>query len=181
MNKFKQIILALFSVMPFVNAEKILIESVSPNFGLIAILEQTKDATYLYLLKDPRSILGSVWIRNHKTPHKAYDPTELMLKNGQAPLLPLEFCKYTTNKPFFNIKDIKIIWIDAIEESENKLIGEHAVLLEQGEILGIIPYWTSNEVSGFSVDCKEHSFLTSPLNEDNALYQKAKEYLDRSK
>ncbi|HCU07296.1 MAG TPA: hypothetical protein DIC42_06975, partial [Holosporales bacterium] len=81
MNKFKQIILALFSVMPFVNAEKILIESVSPNFGLIAILEQTKDATYLYLLKDPRSILGSVWIRNHKTPHKAYDPTELMLKN----------------------------------------------------------------------------------------------------
>src|SRR5262245_10922875 len=134
---------------------EVLLEDVSPSGNVCAVVEQSGDACHFYLFGEKDSSFGvrSCWVRNFGPAPERLSVEEM--REGQAPLLPREFCVHPEGAPRFQSEDLQVIWAEE---------GDAAALLERGEILAVIPAWSGVEgFYGYARDCQGQSPLCWPL------------------
>lgn len=172
---FEKIKNILFSLTTKGNSKpQIIAESSSPNCPLHAIVEEDDRCTYMYLIiKDEDGIkghLGTCWLSNHKQSPQDWEIDKM--QEGITPMMPIEYCNHPKGKPKFNPENLKFVWFEE---------GDGVAILENGEILGVIPYWSDDQNPTYSKDMIEHYELQFPLGDENALIfriKKAEEFWD---
>jgi hypothetical protein len=148
-----------------------ILEEVSPNGNVQAIVEHDDRVAYFYLCGAPETDFGlrSCWVRNLKPA-----PAELDvhgMKNGTPPMLPSQSCAHPEGAGPLNPEAMRIVWLEE---------GDGAALLENDVVLAIIPAWSGNGgFNGYARDCTVESPICWPLAPDNALHariRRAQEY-----
>ncbi len=145
------------------NDAKILLESYSPNCPLSVIVEETESSTYMYLRRMENgefpSVISAAWVRNHKeSVGSNVDITDM--QEGHPPMLPGEFCNHPQGKDYLKPQDLECVWFED---------GNGAALIENNEILCIIPSWTGSKFPPYSKDCIKENSLAVPITEGNIL------------
>jgi len=96
------------------------------------------------------------------------------MRDGKAPMLPYDYCSHTDGAEKLETSKLEIVWFEE---------GDGAALLYNGEILCVIPSWSSTQCPGYSRDCIKESQLAWPLGNpsSNVLFErisKAKAFWD---
>ena len=141
--------------------EECLLEEVSPNGSVEAILEQDGRAAHFYLRGAPDTDFGfkSCWVRNLKPAPQTLDVG--CMKEGRAPMQPASSCNHPMGMAPLDKGGLRIVWF---EESDG------AALLEDDEILAVIPSWSGQGgFHGYARDCTSESNLSWPFEKDNVL------------
>lgn len=146
---------------------KIILESKSPNCPLAVIIEEDDTCTYMYLIHlktdGTQSIICPLWIRNHQ---KAPDDLEFAkMQEGFSSMMPKEFCSHPDGKERFQPENLRCIWLEE---------GDGVALLENEQILAIIPGWANDKIPAYSIDCIKENSLAFPLTKDNVLNERIK-------
>jgi len=144
---------------------KVILELRSPGCPITAIVEQDNRTAYFYLFGDNEDFgTKSCWIRNLNAAPDEIE-TKLMEK-GVPPMLTKEFCKFPEGQEELNANNLEIVWLEE---------GDGAALLENGEILCIIPAWGGNGgFYGYARDCKGTGDFAWELSEDNEMHTRVK-------
>ncbi|MBS7256117.1 suppressor of fused domain protein [Flavobacterium branchiicola] len=144
---------------------KVVLELRSPNCPITAIVEQDNRVAYFYLFGDNEDFgVKSCWIRNLIAAPKEIE-TKLMEK-GVPPLLTKEFCKFPQGQDKLVEKDLEIVWLEE---------GDGAALLENGEIVCVIPGWGGNGgFYGYARDCIGEGYFAWELSEGNEMHRRVK-------
>ncbi len=136
-------------------AGSVLIESISPNGNVQALVEQYDDCCYLYLHGAPEVDLPlrSCWVRNLGPAPETLDVEGM--RTGNAPMLPAGSCGHPKGAPRLRPEDLEIVWFEE---------GDGAALLERDEILAIVPGWGGVKgFEGYARDCTAQTPLCWPL------------------
>ncbi len=151
---------------------EILIQRHSPSCPIVAVVEQDESLAYFYLFSTNESSpfgMKSCWVRNLVTAPEGRD-VEAMEKN-LPPVLSAPYCKFPKGQKPLAAENLAIVWLEE---------GDGAALLENGEILTIIPSWSDfKRFMGYARDCKGDSSLCWELTEENVLHErieKAQQY-----
>lgn len=142
---------------------KVILESRSPSCPITAIAEQDNRTVYFYLFGDHEDFgVKSCWVRNLTVAPEELE-TKLMEK-GVPPMLTKEFCAFPEGQDKLVEKNLEIVWLEE---------GDGAALLENGEILCIIPGWGGDGgFYGYARDCKGEGHFAWELSEDNELHKR---------
>ena len=133
--------------------KRVLREEKGPNGNVTAIVEDDGRAIYLYLEGDEASGFGTraVWVRNRQ---KAPWLMEVeRMQAGQAPMLQARYVVDPEGGAPLHPDKIELLWFED---------GEGVALLEEGDILAVIPPWSG--VNGF-VRPPEPGFATDPIRD----------------
>jgi hypothetical protein len=151
---------------------EVLLEDVSPNGNIQAIVEQDDRVVYFYLVPAPDTGLDmkSCWVRNLQPGPE--EPDTASMQVGDAPLLPKRYCRHPVGAPPLEADTLRVIWLEE---------GDAAALLEESELLAVIPGWSGKECHGFARDCIDRTELCWSLGdeESNTLFErvnKAEQY-----
>ncbi|WP_343696003.1 suppressor of fused domain protein [Flavobacterium sp.] len=123
-------------------------------------MEQDNRTAYFYLFGDNEDFgMKSCWIRNLT---KAPEEIEVkLMEKGIPPMLTKEFCKFPEGQESLNKKNLEIVWMEE---------GDGAALLENGEILCVIPSWGGDRgFCGYARDCNGQGGFAWELSEDNEI------------
>jgi len=135
----------------------ILIEEFSPLCNIQAFVEEYDNCEYFYLWNFPGeeySSIRSCWIRNY-----ARAPEKLNLNDmgeGNAPMLPEEFCSHPEGADKLQPKHLSIVWFEECDS---------AALYYFNELLCIIPGW-----SGMGKDYKYPGYARDCIKEFKSLF-----------
>lgn len=152
--------MGLFSRKNKIEKPRVLLELRSPNCPITAIVEQDNRTAYFYLFGDNEDFgMKSCWIRNLT---KAPEEIEVkLMEKGIPPMLTKEFCKFPEGQESLNKKNLEIVWMEE---------GDGAALLENGEILCVIPSWGGDRgFCGYARDCNGQGGFAWELSEDNEI------------
>src|SRR5687767_6983680 len=153
-----------------VEAESVL-EKLSPNGNIEAVVEQDDRVAFFYLRGDPEIDVGirSCWVRNLRPAPAALDTDAA--SRGVAPMLPRDHCAHPLGAAPLVASRLTIVWFEE---------GDAAALLDGNDALAIIPSWSgTNGFEGYARDCTAENPLCWPLRADNALHDRvraAREY-----
>ena len=145
---------------------ELVLEEVSPNGNIEAVVEQDDRAVFLYLRGDPEIDFGvrSCWVRNLGPAPATLDVDAM--RNGSAPMLPRGNCAHPTGADRLEATRLSLVWLEE---------GDAAALLEDDEPLAIIPAWSgTNGFEGYARDCTAESPLCWPLLADNDLHRRVR-------
>ncbi len=149
---------------PEIQKAKTLIEESSPSCPLVALVEQDNRVAYLYICGSEDSSFGvkSCWIRNLK---QAPDEVELdLLENGIAPMLAKSNCKFPEGQEALDVANLELVWLEE---------GEGVALLENNEIIAVIPSWGGQGgFHGYARDCVGHGDFAWELGTDNGMLER---------
>ncbi|WP_433834392.1 suppressor of fused domain protein [Flavobacterium anhuiense] len=157
--------MGLFSRNNKIERPKVILELRSPSCPITAIVEQDNRVAYFYLFGDNEDFgVKSCWIRNLI---KAPDEIEVkLMEKGVPPMLTKEFCKFPEGQVAVNAKDLEIVWLEE---------GDGAALLENGQILCVIPSWGGDAgFLGYARDCIGQGNFAWELAEDNEMRKRVK-------
>ncbi len=145
---------------------KILLEEQSPLCPITAIVEQDNRVAYFYLISEVSHFgTKSCWIRNLVPGTKELDKDAL--KNNHAPILQAKSCNHPEGKKPLNKRDLSIVWTKE---------GDAAALLENGEIISIIPAWSGmGNFKGYAKDAIEESQFAWELKKENVYIERIRE------
>ncbi|MBL0736385.1 suppressor of fused domain protein [Flavobacterium sp. GN10] len=152
--------MGLFSRNNKIEKPKVLLELRSHSCPITAIVEQDNRTVYFYLFGDNEDFgMKSCWVRNLiEAPEKI--ETKLMEK-GVSPMQTKEFCKFPKGQEALIADNSEIVWLEE---------GDGAALLENGEILCVIPSWGGDGgFYGYARDCKGTGDFAWELSEDNEM------------
>lgn len=141
-----------------------LVEKISPNGNIEAIVEQDERVAFFYLRGAPEIEFGvrSCWVRNLAPAPPTLDVAAM--KKGETPMLPRQHCLHPLGAPRLDPSRLKVIWFEE---------GDAAALLEDDQPLAIIPSWSgSGGFEGYARDCTTDNPLCWPLFEDNVLHDR---------
>ncbi len=126
------------------SAPMVLLETVSPNGGVLAVVEQDADTCYFYLKgDDPDFGIKSCWVRNLRTAPEQIDVARM--REGIPPMLPRGVCRHPAGAPPLSGEKLKIVWSEE---------GDSAALEDEAGLLAIIPLWSGRDgFSGYARDC----------------------------
>ena len=149
---------------------EILIEEISPNGNVQALVEQTEYCCHFYLHGQESSAFGvkSCWVRNFRAAPEHLDVASM--RSGKPPMLPRSHCRHPDGAPPFEKSELGIIWAEE---------GDAAALAQHGDLLAVIPSWSgTNGFHGYARDCIGDSPLcwelgTSATNVLFARYERA--------
>ena len=152
---------------------EILIEEVSPNGNVQAVVEQTELCCYFYLYGQKSSGFGvrSCWVRNLRAAPEQLDVASM--RNGESPMLPRSHCRHREGAARFQKDELNIIWAEE---------GDAAALTQNGQIIAVIPSWSGTKgFHGYASDCIGDSPLcwelgTPATNAQFARYERASRY-----
>jgi hypothetical protein len=148
--------------------ETVLLESVSPNGNMWALVEQYEDCCYLYLHGDPETQLPlrSCWVRNLRPAPEVLDAARM--REGFAPMLPSRRCAHPDGAGPLRPETLSAVWFEE---------GDGVALLEGEEILAVVPAWAGRDgFDGFARDCTEDGPLCWSLGtpESNVLFDRVR-------
>ncbi|MFD2941188.1 suppressor of fused domain protein [Flavobacterium notoginsengisoli] len=157
--------MGLFSRNNKIEKPKVVLELRSPSCPITAIVEQDNRTAYFYLFGDNEDFgVKSCWIRNLS---KAPEEIEVkLMEKGVPPMLTKEFCKFPEGQGRLSEKNLEIVWLEE---------GDGAALLENGEILCVIPSWgCDGGFYGYARDCTGEGSFAWELSEDNEMRKRVK-------
>jgi len=137
------------------NPFEVLLEKVSPNGNVTAVVEQGEGTCYFYLKGQPDDEFGvkSCWVRNLRTAPETLDVAAM--RDGTPPLLPRACCRHPKGAASLREEDLELIWSEE---------GDSAALYEKGDLLAVIPLWSGKSgFAGYARDCVAESTLCWPL------------------
>lgn len=145
---------------------EVVLEFRSPSCPITAIVEQDNRTAYFYLFGDNEDFgVKSCWIRNLTVAPEMIEVK--LMEKGVPPMLPKEFCKFPQGQELLNESNLEVIWLQE---------GDGAALLENGEILCVIPSWGGDgEFYGYARDCKGTGPFAWELSEDNEMQKRVKD------
>jgi hypothetical protein len=154
---------------------RVLIESNSPNCNIQAVVEEDNRCVYFYLFGQPEyqeKFMSTCWVRNYEKAPKETDVQAM--RDGKAPMLSYDYCSHASGAEKLEPSKLEIVWFEE---------GDGAALLYNGEILCVIPSWSSTQCPGYSRDCIKESQFAWPLGNpsSNVLFErirKAKAFWD---
>jgi hypothetical protein len=138
---------------------KMIISERSPDGRLQAFVEQDERVAHFYIWGGRDSDFGtrSCWVRNLLPGCANEAEVTASMRDGVPPLIDRESCNHPDGAPPLDADRLEIIWWEE---------GDAAVLLEDDEILTVIPGWSGFKgFSGYSRDCIQESQLCWPLGE----------------
>ena len=144
----------------------ILLEALSPNGNVSAVVEEDGHSAHFYLVfhdAGPDGLrMKACWLRNFR---EAPPGAEIgAMREGKPPMLPAQFCRHPEGAPPFVREALSLVWFEE---------GDAAAVLENGEILAILPAWAGvGEFPGYSRDCLGRSPIAWPLPPDRALFDR---------
>ena len=136
----------------------ILIESSSPTSPITAFVEQDNRVVYFYLQGADAINFGvrACWVRNLAAAPPALDRQGMA--DGKAPLQPREHCNHPASSVPLRADHLSIVWLPE---------GNAAALLENGEVLAIIPGWSGmGDFRGYARDAVGSGPLATELRSD---------------
>ncbi|WP_293303879.1 suppressor of fused domain protein [Pedobacter sp. UBA5917] len=145
---------------------KVLLELRSPNCPITAVIEQDNRVAYFYLWGDKETDFGikSCWVRNFIAAPVKIETN--LIEKGIPPMLTNTFCRFPEGQTPLKSEDLEIIWLEE---------GDGAALLENGEILAIIPSWSGiGDFFGYARDCNGQGEFCWELTESNILTDRVK-------
>lgn len=81
-------------------------------------------------------------------------------------MLTSTFCRFPEGQAFLKTEDLEIVWLEE---------GDGAALLENGEIIAIIPSWSGNgDFFGYAKDCSGQGEFCWELTESNILIDRVR-------
>jgi hypothetical protein len=143
-----------------------LIDESSPLGNVQASVEDDGGVVYFYLYfhklpeDNPRRV-RACWVRNRGPAPRDFDPAAM--QRGEPPLLPARYCRDPASISPLEPARLRIVWLEE---------GDAAALLEDDEILAIIPGWSGDQCAGYARDCSEVNTLCWPLLAENVLRQR---------
>ena len=119
-----------------------IVESVSPYESRRVLLEYDGVTTAAYL-NDEANPVAATWIANHQPAPPVTDLSRL--NSGQAPLMPAAHTKHPGGRPPLDPAAVSVLWFEE---------GDGAAVLENGELLAVIPGWAdmTRGMPGYSRD-----------------------------
>lgn len=129
-------------------AANILLDESSPYRSRRVVVERGPGATAAYLLNAQGRIRVPVWLANHEPAPATGDPASLY--QGEAPLMPAAHTKHPQGRPPVEAARIRAVWFEE---------GDGVTLLEDGEILAVIPGWAEADrgLPGYARDAVGHT------------------------
>lgn len=141
--------------------ETLLFES-SPFGNLDAIVERDSRTVYFYLNGPAPFGMRACWVRNLVPGPLALNPAEMQA--GIPPVLPRLHCHSNQPGPIPSLDQLRIVWFTE---------GNGAALLEQGELLAVIPPWSGLDgFHGYARDCASENEICWPLPDTPALKER---------
>ncbi len=140
---------------------QILIQSSYPGGAAQALVEQDGMVAYFYLFAQscPKFPMKACWIRNLRPAPTSLSEQELKSSDPQLQLA--SHCLYPQGQPPLKAKNLEIVWLPE---------GDGAALLENGELLSVIPSWSGiGGFKGYARDCVGSSTVSWELSSDNAM------------
>jgi hypothetical protein len=149
-----------------------LLEVYSLNGSVVAIVEQDASTCYFYLQSNKPAEPGvkSCWVRNLCAAPEQLDVSPM--QEGVPPTLPRNFCRYLQGSVPLLGAALKVVWSEE---------GDAAALLENGEIIAVIPSWSGQDgFHGYARDCVGQSSLCWELGtpETNVQFERYKKAQD---
>ncbi|MGI5203336.1 suppressor of fused domain protein [Spirillospora sp. CA-108201] len=129
----------------------------SPYGSRRLTIETDGEVTAAYL-KDARdSVVGAVWVANHREAPRELDRSRL--DEGLAPLLPESHVRHPAGRPALNAGALEVVWFEE---------GDGVALLEEGDLLLVIPGWSDmgRGIPGYARDATSQSPFAFPLDEE---------------
>lgn len=148
---------------------QILLDELSPNGNLSAIVEDDSRSVYFYLHGAPETEFGvrSCWVRNRRPAPANLDVKAM--RRGNQPMLPAQFCRHPEGALPLRPDRLTVVWFEE---------GDAAALLEDAEILAVIPGWSGlNGFAGYARDCTADNPVCWPLGtpDSNVLFDRVAE------
>ncbi|QFG25487.1 suppressor of fused domain protein [Actinomadura sp. WMMB 499] len=131
----------------------------SPYGSRRLVIETDGTVTAAYL-KDPgESVVGAVWVANHRAAPEGLDRTRL--DAGTAPLLPESHVRRPEGRDVPEAGALEVVWFEE---------GDGVAVLEAGDPLFVIPGWSDmgRGIPGYARDAAEQSPFAFPLAEEIA-------------
>lgn len=125
---------------------EIIVESWSPVCDIQAFVEKSDTCYYLYLWVNPSSDnpqIKTCWIANRKKSPKELDAEAM--QRGSAPMMPEEFVAHNPDGIELNDDKLSVVWFAE---------GDAAAVMSGGELLCVIPGWSDDRFSGYSIYAK---------------------------
>lgn len=150
---------------------EIVLEDVGPNGNVQAIVEMTREVTYLYLYgaTNTNFTTKAVWVRNHVAAPSQLDSATM--QQGQAPVNVAAHCQHPEGLPPLDPSRLYVTWLPE---------GNGAALCDDTGTLAIIPPWSgSNGFHGYAKECLGEGPLAWELTDDNVMldrFQSARDY-----
>ncbi|NDU76014.1 suppressor of fused domain protein [Actinomadura sp. DSM 109109] len=129
----------------------------SPYGSRRLTVETDGEVTAAYL-KDARdSVVGAVWVANHREAAPELDHTRL--DAGRAPLLPRSHVRHPSGRHALAADALEVVWFEE---------GDGVAVLEEGDILLVIPGWSDmgRGIPGYARDATRQSPFAFPLDEE---------------
>jgi len=151
----------------------VIFEACSPNGNVWAVVEADSETCYFYLHADPalNLPLRSCWIRNLKPAPEQLDLGRM--REGNPPMQPRQYCKHPQGAACPDREALSVIWSEE---------GDGAALCENNEIIAILARGSvTDEVDGFSLECKGEGPLSHELEAESDSYRRflqSKDYWD---
>ncbi|OLT38244.1 hypothetical protein BJF79_27765 [Actinomadura sp. CNU-125] len=129
-----------------------------PYGGRRLVIENDGTVTVAYLKDAGESIVGAVWVANHRAAPEGLDRSRLAA--GAAPLLPRSHVRHPEGRDVLDPGALEVVWFEE---------GDGVAVLEGGDPLFVIPGWSDmgRGIPGYARDATEQSPFAFPLAEEN--------------
>ncbi|REE99118.1 suppressor of fused protein SUFU [Thermomonospora umbrina] len=136
------------------------VASATSPYGSRRLTVETDGVTTAAYMRDARdTVIGAVWIANHRPATPELDLTRI--DAGLPPLMPAPRTRHPEGRPALDPRSLEIVWFEE---------GDGAAVLESGEPLCVVPAWSdmSRGIPGYSRDVNAQSPFAFPLEQEAA-------------
>ncbi|GAA0219407.1 suppressor of fused domain protein [Actinomadura nitritigenes] len=131
----------------------------SPYGSRRLVVESDGEVTSAYLRDARDSVIGAVWVANHRKAPSSLDRPRL--DAGGAPLLPESHVAHPQGREAIDVSALEVVWFEE---------GDGVAVLEAGDPLFVIPGWSDmgRGIPGYARDATEQSPFAFPMEEEIA-------------
>lgn len=135
----------------------ILLEDISPNGSLLAVVEDDGRTVYLHLVGAEASDVRtrSLWVCNRTAAPPTLDPD--WESAGRAPLLPFDACTHPAGLGALPVDSLRVVWFPS---------GDGAALVQGEAVLAVLPPWAGppgEGCPGYAAACSRETAVAWPL------------------
>lgn len=140
----------------------VVLAETNPYAGRRLVIEGDGTVTAAYLKDAGNSVVGAVWVANHRAAPVSLDRSRLAA--GAAPPLPESHVRCPEGREALDADALEVVWFEE---------GDGVAVLEAGDLLFVIPGWSDmgRGIPGYARDATEQSPFAFPLAEEIDVFE----------